>query len=99
MQVERQHVSLTTSLEPSLDPGVVFTRSRALIGPLLPASMQLTYKKLEAQLRQNSRLRRLAAVLLATYALKKLSPYLWRKLQVRHTWRICYVMTGATSAQ
>lgn len=50
----------------------------------LPVSMQLTYEKLPAQLRRSSRLRKLTAVLLTAYAVKKLSPYVWRRLQV-HT--------------
>uniref|UniRef100_A0A671XF95 ATP-binding cassette, sub-family D (ALD), member 1 n=1 Tax=Sparus aurata TaxID=8175 RepID=A0A671XF95_SPAAU len=36
--------------------------------------MQLTYQKLPVQLRRSSRLRKLTAVLLAAYAVKKLSP-------------------------
>uniref|UniRef100_A0A8C4H3Q3 ATP-binding cassette, sub-family D (ALD), member 1 n=1 Tax=Dicentrarchus labrax TaxID=13489 RepID=A0A8C4H3Q3_DICLA len=47
--------------------------------------MQLTYEKWPAQLRRSSRLRKLTAVLLAAYAVKKLSPYVWRRVQVRHT--------------
>lgn len=43
--------------------------------------MQLAYQKLPAQLRRSSRLRKLTAVLLAAYAVKKLSPYIWRRLQ------------------
>ncbi|XP_036959737.1 ATP-binding cassette sub-family D member 1 [Acanthopagrus latus] len=43
--------------------------------------MQLTYQKLPVQLRRSSRLRKLTAVLLAAYAIKKLSPYVWRKIQ------------------
>ncbi|XP_030590404.1 ATP-binding cassette sub-family D member 1 [Archocentrus centrarchus] len=43
--------------------------------------MQLAYEKLPAQLRRNSRLRKLTAIVLAAYAVKKLSPYLWRRLQ------------------
>ncbi|XP_015253607.1 PREDICTED: ATP-binding cassette sub-family D member 1-like [Cyprinodon variegatus] len=43
--------------------------------------MQLTYEKLPAQLRRSSKLRKLAAVLIAGYAVKKLSPYVWRRLQ------------------
>ncbi|XP_028265443.1 ATP-binding cassette sub-family D member 1 [Parambassis ranga] len=43
--------------------------------------MQLTYQKLPAQLRRSSRFRKLTAVLLAAYAIKKLSPYVWRRLQ------------------
>ncbi|XP_069033884.1 ATP-binding cassette sub-family D member 1 [Embiotoca jacksoni] len=43
--------------------------------------MQLTYQKLPAQLRRSSRLRKLTAVLLTAYAVKKLSPYVWRRLQ------------------
>ncbi|XP_072222768.1 ATP-binding cassette sub-family D member 1 [Leuresthes tenuis] len=43
--------------------------------------MQLTYEKLPAQLRRSSRLRKLTAILLAAYAVKKLSPYVWRRLQ------------------
>ncbi|XP_030279518.1 ATP-binding cassette sub-family D member 1 [Sparus aurata] len=43
--------------------------------------MQLTYQKLPVQLRRSSRLRKLTAVLLAAYAVKKLSPYVWRKIQ------------------
>uniref|UniRef100_A0A3Q4H2S1 ATP-binding cassette, sub-family D (ALD), member 1 n=1 Tax=Neolamprologus brichardi TaxID=32507 RepID=A0A3Q4H2S1_NEOBR len=45
--------------------------------------MQLTYEKLPAQLRRSSRLRKFTAVLLTAYAVKKLSPYVWRRLQVR----------------
>uniref|UniRef100_A0AAQ5YV40 ABC transporter domain-containing protein n=1 Tax=Amphiprion ocellaris TaxID=80972 RepID=A0AAQ5YV40_AMPOC len=47
--------------------------------------MQLAYQKLPAQLRRSSRLRKLTAVLLAAYAVKKLTPYVWRRLQVRLT--------------
>lgn len=43
--------------------------------------MQLAYEKLPAQLRRNSRLRKLTAIVLAAYAVKKLSPYVWRRLQ------------------
>ncbi|XP_061591703.1 ATP-binding cassette sub-family D member 1 [Cololabis saira] len=43
--------------------------------------MQLTYKKLEAQLRRSSRLRKLTAIVVTAYAVKKLSPYVWRRLQ------------------
>ncbi|XP_051282648.1 ATP-binding cassette sub-family D member 1 [Dicentrarchus labrax] len=43
--------------------------------------MQLTYEKWPAQLRRSSRLRKLTAVLLAAYAVKKLSPYVWRRVQ------------------
>ncbi|XP_070766168.1 ATP-binding cassette sub-family D member 1 [Enoplosus armatus] len=43
--------------------------------------MQLTYQKLPAQLSQNSRLRKLTAVLLSAYAVRKLSLYVWRRIQ------------------
>lgn len=43
--------------------------------------MQLAYEKLPAQLRRSSKLKKMAAVLLAAYAVKKLSPYVWRGLQ------------------
>uniref|UniRef100_A0A3Q3JYS7 ABC transporter domain-containing protein n=1 Tax=Monopterus albus TaxID=43700 RepID=A0A3Q3JYS7_MONAL len=43
--------------------------------------MQLTYQKLPAQLRQSSKLRKLLALLLATYAVRKLSPFVWRRIQ------------------
>ncbi|XP_051797029.1 ATP-binding cassette sub-family D member 1-like [Acanthochromis polyacanthus] len=43
--------------------------------------MQLAYQKLPAKLRRSSRLRKLTAVLLAAYAVKKLTPYIWRRLQ------------------
>ncbi|XP_060914373.1 ATP-binding cassette sub-family D member 1 [Labrus mixtus] len=43
--------------------------------------MQLTIQKLPAQLRRSSKLRKLTAVLLAAYAVKKLSPYVWRRIQ------------------
>ncbi|XP_073325848.1 ATP-binding cassette sub-family D member 1 [Pagrus major] len=43
--------------------------------------MQLTYQKLPVQLRRSSRLRKLTAVLLAAYTVKKLSPYVWRRIQ------------------
>ncbi|XP_038578577.1 ATP-binding cassette sub-family D member 1 [Micropterus salmoides] len=43
--------------------------------------MQLSYQKLPAQLRRSSRLRKLAAALLAAYAVKRLSPYIWRRIQ------------------
>uniref|UniRef100_UPI0037E72E4F ATP-binding cassette sub-family D member 1 n=1 Tax=Semicossyphus pulcher TaxID=241346 RepID=UPI0037E72E4F len=43
--------------------------------------MQLAYQKLPAQLRRSSKLRKLTAVLLAAYTIKKLSPYVWRRLQ------------------
>ncbi|XP_062283326.1 ATP-binding cassette sub-family D member 1 [Scomber scombrus] len=45
--------------------------------------MQLTYEKLPAQLRQSSRLRKLAAVMLAAYAIKKLTPHVWRRIVQR----------------
>ncbi|KAK2850945.1 hypothetical protein Q5P01_007221 [Channa striata] len=43
--------------------------------------MQLHYQKLPAQLRWSSRLRKAAAVLLITYTVRKLSPYVWRRIQ------------------
>ncbi|KAM6982105.1 ATP-binding cassette sub-family D member 1 isoform 1-T2 [Tautogolabrus adspersus] len=43
--------------------------------------MQLTFQKLPAQLRRSSKLRKLTAVLLAAYTVKKLSPYVWRRIQ------------------
>uniref|UniRef100_A0A1A8QKT9 ATP-binding cassette, sub-family D (ALD), member 1 n=2 Tax=Nothobranchius rachovii TaxID=451742 RepID=A0A1A8QKT9_9TELE len=43
--------------------------------------MNLSYEKLSAQLRRSSRLRKLTAVLLTAYAVKKLSPYVWKGLQ------------------
>lgn len=43
--------------------------------------MQLARPTLPPQLRANSRLRKLTAVLLTAYAVKKLSPLLWRRLQ------------------
>lgn len=51
----------------------------------LPVIMQLTSQKLPAQLRQNSRVKKVAVVLLAAYAFKKLSPYVWIRIQVTHT--------------
>lgn len=50
--------------------------------------MQLTYEKLLSQLRRRSRVRKVAAVLLAAYAVKKLSPYVWRRIQVRRRRRL-----------
>uniref|UniRef100_A0A7N8YG70 ATP-binding cassette, sub-family D (ALD), member 1 n=1 Tax=Mastacembelus armatus TaxID=205130 RepID=A0A7N8YG70_9TELE len=47
------------------------------------SSMLLTYQKLPAQLRRSSRLRKVTAVLLTAYAVKKLSPYIWSRIQVR----------------
>lgn len=46
--------------------------------------MQVSNLQLPAQLRRSSRVRKVAVVLLAAYAVKKLSPYLWRRLQVTH---------------
>ncbi|XP_072305505.1 ATP-binding cassette sub-family D member 1 [Eucyclogobius newberryi] len=43
--------------------------------------MQLAYEKLPSQLRASSRLKKLTAVLLTAYAVKKLSPAVWRRLQ------------------
>ncbi|KAM9344342.1 LOW QUALITY PROTEIN: ATP-binding cassette sub-family D member 1 [Pholidichthys leucotaenia] len=43
--------------------------------------MQLTFDKLPAQLRRSSKLRKVTAILLAAYAVKKLSPYVWKRLQ------------------
>ncbi|XP_023189848.1 ATP-binding cassette sub-family D member 1 isoform X2 [Xiphophorus maculatus] len=43
--------------------------------------MQLANEKLPAQLRRSSRLRKMAAILITAYAVKKLSPYVWRRLQ------------------
>ncbi|TNM86526.1 hypothetical protein fugu_006756 [Takifugu bimaculatus] len=43
--------------------------------------MQVTNQQLPAQLRRSSRVRKVAVVLLAAYAVKKVSPYLWRRLQ------------------
>lgn len=59
-------------------------RFQALIGRLA-VIMQLANEKLPAQLRRSSRFRKMAAILIAAYAVKKLSPYVWRRLQVRHT--------------
>lgn len=56
--------------------------------------MQLTYQKLPAQLRRSSRVRKVAVVLLAAYAVKKLSPYLWKRIQVRHT-HLLFIHTHA----
>lgn len=54
-----------------------------MVARRLPVSMQLTCEKLPAQLRRSSRLRKLTAILLTAYAVKKLSPYVWRRLQRR----------------
>ncbi|XP_037335680.2 ATP-binding cassette sub-family D member 1 [Pungitius pungitius] len=43
--------------------------------------MQLTYQELEAQLRRSSRLRKLTVALCLAYTVKKLCPYVWRRLQ------------------
>lgn len=43
--------------------------------------MQAAYQKLPAQLRASSRLKKLTAALLTAYAVKKLSPLVWRRLQ------------------
>uniref|UniRef100_UPI003AAF8110 ATP-binding cassette sub-family D member 1-like n=1 Tax=Centroberyx gerrardi TaxID=166262 RepID=UPI003AAF8110 len=43
--------------------------------------MRLAYEKLPGALRRSSRLRRLAAALLAAYAIKKLCPHVWRRIQ------------------
>ncbi|KAL7399602.1 hypothetical protein ABVT39_027469 [Epinephelus coioides] len=43
--------------------------------------MQLTYQQLPAQLRRSSRLKKLTAAILIAYAVKKLSPYVWRRIQ------------------
>uniref|UniRef100_A0A8C6PQA0 ATP-binding cassette, sub-family D (ALD), member 1 n=1 Tax=Nothobranchius furzeri TaxID=105023 RepID=A0A8C6PQA0_NOTFU len=53
--------------------------------------MNLSHEKLSAQLRRSSRLRKLTAVLLTAYAVKKLSPYVWKGLQVRRLARIVSV--------
>lgn len=45
--------------------------------------MQLANRQLPSQLRRSSRVRKVAAVLLAAYAVKKLSPYVWKRIQVR----------------
>uniref|UniRef100_A0A3B4AXY5 ATP-binding cassette, sub-family D (ALD), member 1 n=1 Tax=Periophthalmus magnuspinnatus TaxID=409849 RepID=A0A3B4AXY5_9GOBI len=42
--------------------------------------MQQAYQKLPSQLRSNSRLKKLTAVLLTAYAVKKLSPLVWKRL-------------------
>ncbi|XP_013855376.1 ATP-binding cassette sub-family D member 1 [Austrofundulus limnaeus] len=56
--------------------------SCSVIGRLqLSVIMQLMCEKLPAPLRRTSRLRKLTAVLLAAYTLRKLSPYVWRGLQ------------------
>uniref|UniRef100_H3CL08 ATP-binding cassette, sub-family D (ALD), member 1 n=1 Tax=Tetraodon nigroviridis TaxID=99883 RepID=H3CL08_TETNG len=44
--------------------------------------MQLAYQQLPPQLRRSSRLRKAALVLLAAYAVKRLSPYAWKRIQV-----------------
>lgn len=54
-----------------------------LIGHCHLSVMQLTFQKLPAQLRRSSRLRKVTAVLLAAYAIRKLTPYVWKKIQVR----------------
>ncbi|KAJ0064438.1 hypothetical protein NL108_006481 [Boleophthalmus pectinirostris] len=43
--------------------------------------MQRAYQKLPSQLRASSKLKKLTAVLLTAYAVKKLSPAVWRRLQ------------------
>ncbi|XP_054651967.1 ATP-binding cassette sub-family D member 1 isoform X2 [Dunckerocampus dactyliophorus] len=43
--------------------------------------MQLTYQKLVPQLRRSPRLKTLTATVLAAYTIKKLSPYVWRRIQ------------------
>ncbi|KAM3872294.1 ATP-binding cassette sub-family D member 1 [Diretmus argenteus] len=43
--------------------------------------MQLAYEKLPGHLRRSPRATKLVAVLLAAYAVKKLSPYIWRQIQ------------------
>ncbi|XP_026223464.1 ATP-binding cassette sub-family D member 1 isoform X1 [Anabas testudineus] len=43
--------------------------------------MQLTYQKLPAHLRRSSRFKKVMAVLLAAYAVRKLSPYVWKSIQ------------------
>uniref|UniRef100_A0AAQ4PCG1 ABC transmembrane type-1 domain-containing protein n=1 Tax=Gasterosteus aculeatus aculeatus TaxID=481459 RepID=A0AAQ4PCG1_GASAC len=43
--------------------------------------MPLTYQDMEAQLRRSSRLRKLTAALCLAYGVKKLCPYVWRRLQ------------------
>uniref|UniRef100_G3N4W1 ABC transmembrane type-1 domain-containing protein n=1 Tax=Gasterosteus aculeatus aculeatus TaxID=481459 RepID=G3N4W1_GASAC len=51
--------------------------------------MPLTYQDMEAQLRRSSRLRKLTAALCLAYGVKKLCPYVWRRLQVKHTQELC----------
>ncbi|XP_068454724.1 ATP-binding cassette sub-family D member 1 [Clinocottus analis] len=43
--------------------------------------MQLTYQELQAQWRRSPRLRKLTAALFVAYGVKKLSPYVWRRIQ------------------
>ncbi|KAF7655994.1 hypothetical protein LDENG_00047030 [Lucifuga dentata] len=43
--------------------------------------MHLACEKLPAQLRQSSRVRKLTALLVTAYAVKKLYPYVWRRIQ------------------
>ncbi|XP_068599938.1 ATP-binding cassette sub-family D member 1 [Brachionichthys hirsutus] len=40
-----------------------------------------TYQKLPAQLRRSSKLRKLMGVLVAAYAVRRVSPYVWRRVQ------------------
>uniref|UniRef100_A0A8C5GJP1 ATP-binding cassette sub-family D member 1-like n=1 Tax=Gouania willdenowi TaxID=441366 RepID=A0A8C5GJP1_GOUWI len=43
--------------------------------------MELTIQRLPTQLRRSSRLKKVAALLLAAYTIKKITPYVWRRLQ------------------
>ncbi len=82
-----QHaVSVTTRLQsigPLLDQ--VQFGLHWLVTCHLPATMQLTYQKLPAQLRRSSGVKKLAVILLAAYAVKRLSPHVWRRIHVWYT--------------
>uniref|UniRef100_A0A8C5GK94 ATP-binding cassette sub-family D member 1-like n=1 Tax=Gouania willdenowi TaxID=441366 RepID=A0A8C5GK94_GOUWI len=48
--------------------------------------MELTIQRLPTQLRRSSRLKKVAALLLAAYTIKKITPYVWRRLCVSPRW-------------
>ncbi|XP_068193011.1 ATP-binding cassette sub-family D member 1 [Antennarius striatus] len=59
--------------------------------------MQLTYQKLPAQLRRSSKLRKLMAVLVTAYAIKRFSPYVWRRIQRSAAGKQLGVSSGVVS--
>lgn len=87
MEHQTHHaVYVSTRLKASVEP-VWTPLTHPLTGLHSPSVMQLIYQNLPPQLRRGSRFRKVVAVVLAAYAVRKLSPFVWRKIQVRRRLR------------